>query len=127
MAYSLPQEWLTPQQALATFSKGDIVLPPPTWVTINQLVANPTLATLQQACTEKAHKAAPTWLPVQAAELGGMYWLCWLGAKSRPPQALTIQPLSYLCPMPCSHPEKAPVAHRYPNISQKHQVKMRGL
>jgi len=61
--------WLTPQQALTTFSKGDIILPPPTWVTVNQLATSTTFDSLSKLCEIKTKTVLSPWLPVLESEL----------------------------------------------------------
>jgi len=59
--------WLTPHQALTIFSSGKIMLPPPTWITLNQLIPATTLDKLKHLCENRAPPIP--WLPILESEL----------------------------------------------------------
>lgn len=61
------KNWLPPTDALTSFSNSDIILPPPTWVTLNQLAVHSKIELLAKACKDKSSPAP--WLPILASEL----------------------------------------------------------
>jgi len=55
-------DWISPLEALQYFKEGKISLPPPTWVTLNQVAKHTTMDRLVQYCQEKGE--VKPWLPV---------------------------------------------------------------